>query len=589
MSILSKCAVLFATATLTFGCGGDSDQIRPSAASTSISPSLFPGTFASVPQSPPPGQSRPGQAFDLFIESPDNKEKVPITVFEPSTIVGGEKYPLLIHSHGWGGARVNASNKNFFKTFLDKGYGVVTFDQRGWAEAGGTVRAMDPDADGPNMLAVLDWAESNLDWLAYGIGPNGRNSDNLVLGSFGESYGGMYQMLMYSIDPKKRLDAMQITAAPNNLLQSIYPGGISKSIMRNVLLATSSSGRVDPYLRGLFLSSVLNKEQEEFLLYHSHAYFCETLSIKSNGGIDTKPRFGHRDRYPVNVVIAQGVRDPLFDLTQGIKNYECFKKAGGDVRLFSAQYGHNVTPVAPDLGNFLYFPLYTQGASFPLPVGGVSLPLIGNQTDPRCGTANILSTEMQASFFDEHLKGIPNAAASIPKNPCLSIASGDSVLVESIKSRSAGGLTERSIAKTVVPAGIPIDTPIAIDLGVVGSDETTVLGGIPHVELLINSVLANVEDPTLFLGLGQSRLGIPGVWDLMNNQLTPIRGTGQISTELVAVTGRLKKGERLALLVFGLHNQFAESVFESTLPKPVTIEGKVFIPLLKQGEFENFN
>lgn len=594
MQLLKNLTGAVLVAVLTYGCGGAENSTSQAALASpnDVAPSFFPGTSADVPQSPSGGVPRLGQSFDAFIQSPASGEKVAISVFEPTTVVGGQKYPLLVNSHGWNQSRVKAADKNLFKTFLDAGYGVITFDQRGWGESGGTIRAMDPDADGPNMLAVLDWAEANLDWLAYGVGPEGADATNLILGSFGGSYGGMYQMLMYNIDPKRRLDAMQIQIAPNNLPQSIFPGGVPKTIWKEGLFATALTGRIDPYMANLFLSSTLSAEQDEFLRYHSNAYFCESLSVKTNGGPGTSPRFGQRDKYPIDVVISQGVRDTLFDLTQGIKNYECFKKLGGDVRFLSMQNGHNNIPIVPDTGNTLYFPPYAGGTPTTLPIVPIGFPIPGNQNDSRCGPIDISSYEPQRAFFDEHLKGMEGAAQSIPKQPCLSIASGDSVLVGTFKSRATGNTAIRQIPPTTIPAGLALNVPVAIELGIVGGDQTTVIGGIPHAELLIKSLLpglSNASKPTVFLGLGQSRLGVPGVWDLINNQLTPVRGTGQFNIDLVAVTARLAKGEKLALLVYGLQDQFAESPLGNSLPQPISIEGKVGVPVLGAGEFQPYN
>lgn len=574
------------------GCGGNSspggldERLSPS-----VAPGFFPGTSATVPKSPASGTERKGTAFDAFIESPTNKEKVAISVFEPTTMIGGQKYPLLINSHGWAGSRTKAESKQIFQTYLDAGYGVITFDQRGWGESGGTIRGMDPDFDGPNMVAVLDWAEGNLDWLAYGLGPDGGDSQNLVLGSFGGSYGGMFQMLLYNIDPKKRLDAMQIQIAPNSIKDSIFPSGVPKTIWRTGLLATSlQGGRPDPLLIDTLSSNRLNVERQEFLDYHGHAFYCESLPVSTNGGVGTVPRRTIGNNYPIDVVILQGARDTLFDLTQGIKNYECFKKYGGDVRFLSMQAGHNTIPVVPDPGTTLYNPLYTDGAPTELPLlpPGLlpfTLQIPGNQNDSRCGTIDVNGPRLQVKFFDEHLKGLTDSAFEIPKTPCLSISSGDAVLVQAIKSVRTGGLKETPIPATVIPSGLLLDTPIAIDLGIVGESGTTVIGGVPHVELQIQSLLPMPIPPTLFVGLGQSRLGVPGVWDLVNNQVKPITGTGPINLDLVAVTARLAKGERLALLVFGMQNQFADSILGGALPQPVQIRGKAFIPVLKPDEF----
>ena len=100
------------------------------------------------------------------------------------------------------------------------------------------------------------------------------------------------------------------------------------------------------------------------------------------------------------------------------------------------------------------------------------------------------------------------------------------------------------------------------------------LAGIPTATLRLEGT-PNPEDPILFLGLGTRRAD--GEVDLINDQLTPLRGLGAYALDLVGVSTQLSKGDELGLLVYTYHPQYATSY--TLLPTPVTVSGEVALPL----------
>ena len=61
---------------------------------------------------------------------------------------------MIMHSHGWGGSRT--TDAAAFKRFLDAGYGVLSFDQRGFGESGGHAYVENPDVEGHDVRALVD-------------------------------------------------------------------------------------------------------------------------------------------------------------------------------------------------------------------------------------------------------------------------------------------------------------------------------------------------------------------------------------------------------------------------------------------------
>src|SRR6476619_2846625 len=107
---LALAAGSLAAATLT------ATTVPPAHAATTALPSyvakVTDGCLQSVPE---PGTTDP---VDICY-----------TLFQPAGASKQDKVPLLMHSHGWGGSR-NTDPASFQK-FLQAGYGVLSFDQRG--------------------------------------------------------------------------------------------------------------------------------------------------------------------------------------------------------------------------------------------------------------------------------------------------------------------------------------------------------------------------------------------------------------------------------------------------------------------------
>ncbi len=570
--------LLGAVSVIAFSLGVSSCATSASATSASATgaatqkasaPADFPGVTNNVPASPAMGQSRSGTAYNIYIQAPGTGDKVAFTVFEPATLEAGKTYPLVLQASGFGLSRETAASIANVKPLIEAGYGVISFDHRGHGESSGAVRNMDPDYEGKNVLAVLDWAEAKLDWLQYA--PSGGDPRNLVLGSIGGSYGGMYQYMLHNIDPKHRLDAMVAWVAPNDLTYSNFPGGVAKAAY---MLGGTTPGKgplIDPYSARTSAASLqANKMVDgyaDYLYYHSNQYFCADRRVASNGGPGTAPEHLPRRGPKVNAVLFQGMRDTLFNFSEGYANYECLRREGGDVRLLSYQSGHNAAHLVPDPGE-AYLPP-------------------GNAFDGRCGSLHL--TTAIGAFFAQYLKGVPGAADAVPTKPCLSIAKDDAVLVSQVMTLQTGGTTAVDVPATHVIAGTGLDQPVALDLGITGAQGSSVVAGIPHLQLRVQAAPDAAGEPILFVGLGQKRNAAPDAWDLINNQVLPLRGTGTFDVDLVGVAARLAAGEKLALLVYGRESLFV-APSSANVPNPsivpVTVSGKVWVPLLPTGSYE---
>jgi ABC-2 type transport system ATP-binding protein len=163
------------------------------------------------------------------------------------------------------------------------------------------------------------------------------------------------------------------------------------------------------------------------------------------------------------------------------------------------------------------------------------------------------------------------------------------VLVTQVMTQRSGGATAVEVPATHVIAGTGLDQPVAVDLGISGAQGSSVVAGIPHVQLKVHAAPDSAGEPILYVGLGQKRNAAPDTWDLIDNQVLPLRGTGAFDVDLVGVAARLGAGEKLALLVYGRESLFV-APSSANIPDPaivrVTVSGKVWVPLLPTGSYE---
>src|SRR3546814_3163824 len=81
-------------------------------------------------------------------------------------------------------------------------------------------------------MRISDWSSdvcsSDL-WAENLEGLRRRNNGEMMVGSYGGSYGGMYQVLLYAVDPKHRLRVLAPDITPHDLTYSLDPNGVVKS------------------------------------------------------------------------------------------------------------------------------------------------------------------------------------------------------------------------------------------------------------------------------------------------------------------------------------------------------------------------
>ncbi|WP_234508710.1 MULTISPECIES: alpha/beta hydrolase [Thermus] len=487
---------------------------------------------------------------------------IALTVFQPA-LAPGETAPLILHGHGLGGHRIrgpedtsteNPAISDALFAAWRLGYYVISFDQRGFGDSGGTVRVMDPEYEVRDVRAILDWAEANLPRF------NGR------VGTFGASYGGGFQLMTRVQDP--RIRAMIPLVTWYDLPYSLFPNRVPKTAWNTLLLAAGalgSGGRMDPYIYQTYVESLLrgapSSRAEAFFHYHSPSYFYER-------GLPLDP---------VDVLLVQGMRDTLFNLNEAYWNAMALLPKGGDVRLLTLQGGH-VLPYLQDSTAFLPFG------------GGVDL------------------VKVALAWFEEKLRGKRGAADFVPRLS-VSLNNQEAVTFGRVEDLPVGGVgfdvpptllvPLKGISGTIeallrvlrqplapyLPGGgdLPlveglVDAllgPVFVPLKAV--TEPTVLAGIPRFRLYVEGALELVN-PVIFVGLGVKKLD--GSIQVVDEQVLPLKGFGKHEGMLVGVGEALSPGETLGLVLLGTSEQYL--LHGSRLPFLAQVSGSVAVPTWKK-------
>lgn len=568
-------------------------------------------------------QSRAGSIYRQEIPVARTGDTIVVQVFEPTRLEAGKTYPLVLQGHGYGGSRKTTPDA-FIQKLIDAGYYVISIDERGFGESSGTVRVMDPDYDGYDLIAVLDWAE-NLPGLRR------RDNGEMMVGSYGGSYGGMYQLLLYAADPRHRLRVLAPDITPHDLNYSLDANDVVKSGWGLALIAggelpligllTGSTSplqavgkvlelvqrgqlRQDPALYEILLDAVIGNHFSDsgksFMAYHSLRYFCEGQNVAAQDFRFATPDtldFAPNAPPAADVLLTQGFRDTLFNFNDGYHNYQCLKALGGDVRLLTHQSGHILPLSVETLG--------LEQALDPF-YAALTVPGFQDASGSRsCGSLDL--DQVQFAWFEEKLQGRSGAIAaalSTGNDFCLSLAEGDAIRTASIKQGGSSFAIDAStpqlnsllgVVGSLLGNGVRDSLLLADQTLYTVPESGAVLAGIPKLSVDLQALTPLTQDnctsttaplgcdPILFFAIGHRPPGQTR-WDIVDDQLTPVRGFGQHDLDMTGIAERLAPGEQVALLIYAFHLQYPVTWSRDVLLPALKLSGKVQLPLLSPGE-----
>lgn len=489
-----------------------------------------PGALTSAQATVPPKGPKVTDGCVASVPEPDTEIRTDIcyTLFKPAGASKSRKVPMILHSHGWGGSRTK--DPAAFARWLDAGFGVLSFDQRGFGESGGLAHIMNPDYEGKDVTRLVRFV-SRLDWVRR----DGKGDPRL--GAIGGSYGGGYQFagafrfLMDRGEPV--FDALAPEITWWDLKESLAPQEVVRAAWAQLLSAAGQEALPNDIKVALAEGLATGMWPDDTLPGGTDldAFF------KRNG-----PRWHVQQgrRLDIPVLFRQGATDSLFPLDQGLKN---FRKA--------------LTQRARERSIFVgYNGGHTHPAVFP-PALGVA----GDPCSAKLGSKDF--ADLAVRFMQENLKGRDTDLRGLGRYH-LGTADG------------SGCVTTDSVGpNTFVALETPLATPEAggppVALQV--AEGPVRVAGTPS--LTGTMYAAGVNNRAFYaLAVGSSPLDAKIVQNNMLpvNELEPVAGEER-RIQLPSVSVRVPEGQNLYLLASAASDTFVS--MGSRTPGAVVLEDVV--------------
>ena len=243
-----------------------------------------------------------------------------------------------MHSHGWGGSRTRDAAS--FQKWLDAGYGVLSFDQRGFGESGGKAHVQNPDVEGHDVRRLIAFI-ADLGWVRKDAPGDPR------MGAIGGSYGGGFQFLGAFESLRLRgtpiFDALAPEITWYDLKESLAPEEVTRTEWAAALSAAAlpSDALETRIYKALVEGAATNTWPDGSNgTENLDAYF------EKNG---PKWHVEQGRKLDIPVVLGQGTTDTLFPLQQGIANFKKSITAGARSESIFVGYngGHTLPAIYP--------------------------------------------------------------------------------------------------------------------------------------------------------------------------------------------------------------------------------------------------
>lgn len=506
---------------------------------------LLPATAVVAAETAVPSPAGAAVVEDVTIANLADGHQIAATVFRPVGADAEDPVPMVLHSHGWGGSRETTAS-GAVAPYLAAGYGVLSFDQRGFGEStDDKANIMDPAKEGRDVVAVVDYVAS-LDWVAR---DSKKHADDPVLFAVGGSYGGGYQFAGALLEQATResgtrFDALAPEITWHDLNDSLGPQGVPRTLWDTLLVLAGANALPPEVLVGYAVGVVTGTMPDGTDLppgtVDQVAALVEPLGIDAgtvaevlNGPdiveflADNGPSWWTDQgiQLDIPVIVRQGTTDNLFNLNQGLRNFDLVLTE--QARAESTFLGFNGGHALPQL-----LPLGTQGSGDPC-------------TALAAADFPALTIELFATV-DPTGKQAPTRPAPLQR---FNIATPDGTCLQGDELESTAVDADLTLPPTLTTGvGLPVHIPIA--------EGPIDVAGIPRLRATISSL--GVEN-RLFAGLSVGTSPLDA--QVVQNNLLPIRHVGvarrvPIEAELPGVGVRVAEGQTLYLTLTPISDMF---------------------------------
>ena len=434
------------------------------------------------------------------------------TLYRPGSASAANRMPLVFHSHGWAGSRT--SSPTAFKAWLDEGFGMLSFDQRGFGESGGLAHFEHPDFEGQDVQKLVDLV-SRLDWVL-----KDRRGDPKI-GAIGGSYGGGYQYVGAFTEMRDRGRTRFDAIAPQmtwwDLKGSLAPQEVPRTGWASYLYAAGARDVPLDIHRGFSYAAATNNwpKGQDPVAPNLDEFFAK------NG---PSWHVSQGRRLDIPALMYQGHTDNLFNLNQGLNNFDRALTPGARARsLFVGYNGGHTAPSA--------LPLGTQVAGDPCSNQLVERGLAPNQ--------QLGYDEIARRFMAEQLQG---RNANVIRGGRYFLATNGNTCVTT-RSVAPDRAFRLPTTQAVSGPGIPLQVEVA-------SGPLTV-AGVPRLSATVSTL---GPDARLFFGLSVGTTAADA--RLVQNNMMPLREATPVSgakrtIELPGVAVEVPLGQKLFLTVSG--------------------------------------
>lgn len=426
------------------------------------------------------------------------------TIFRPAGATKDRPVPMVLHSHGWGGSRT--TDPAAFAYLTDAGFGVLSFDQRGFGESGGRAHIENPDVEGKDVQEVVDLVAAQ-PWVQV------QRPGDPVLGAIGGSYGGGYQFLGALSEIRDRgatrLDALVPEITWWSLTESLFPQGVPRTEWATALTAAAlPTDALPPRVVQGFAEAAATGTVPT----HLHEFL-------DRNGPEWHVRQGRRLDVPV--LFGQGATDNLFPLDQGLDNFSRLLTDRARSRSIFVGYngGHTLPAVLP-AGTNLDIPLATADAC-----------------SPTLGSPDF--ADLGLRFLRQNLQGEETGLTGFGRYHLTTAAGDRCVSVPAVAPTTAVELGE---VVSTVGVGAPIAYPVA--------QGPLTIAGSPTLDARLTTI--GLDNRAFFgLSVGTSPLDAR----VVQNNMLPIRENGiaidkpRRGVELPSVAVDVPAGQTLFLTV----------------------------------------
>ncbi|HET6154456.1 MAG TPA: CocE/NonD family hydrolase [Marmoricola sp.] len=302
-------------------------------------------------------------------------------LYLPKNASSNHRVPAILATNGFGGSKDDQAGIG--KAFSQRGYAVLSYSGLGFGGSACQITLDDPDWDGvagKQLISYLGGAPG----IAYvdaqhtkpaptlnDVVRDARAHNGKVMaydprvGMVGGSYGGQIQFAIASVDP--RLDTIVPIITWSDLSYSLGPNNTSQTT--GVQTSTPGATKLTWGL-GFTALGVINGlenakvDPTRFLPCPNFATFvCSALvQAATLGYFPPSPTASLRHAsvssylptIKIPTLLIQGEGDTLFNLNEGVANYQALKAQGTPVKMIWQKWGHSDSVPAPgeiDLDN----------------------------------------------------------------------------------------------------------------------------------------------------------------------------------------------------------------------------------------------